>query len=172
MRKALLVCFLVVGVPACASISLKYESDVRFERCYALDWKQDVDPGIRGRCWEEWLTHYAAGQTQDRIQYARRQAGGSGISPLAAAPASASVAPVSAALPEPTSVFSPVPMMITSASGSAVVSASASAVAPRTGCETRCDKTLESCLSGCNSSVCERYCAQKHGKCAAKCDVR
>lgn len=162
----------MLGLTACASISLKYESDVRFERCYALDWKQDVDAGIRGRCWEEWLTHYAEGQTQDRIQYARRQtggAGGAGITALAAAPATASAMPV--ALPEPTSVFSPVPMMVKSASGSAIASASADVSAlPRSSCETRCDKTLESCLTGCNSSVCEHYCAQKHGKCAAKCE--
>lgn len=175
MRSSLIACFsalalFAVGLTSCASISLKYESDVRFERCYALDWKQDVDPGIRGRCWEEWLTHYATGQTQDRIQYARRQAGGAGVMPLAALSASASATPVSAPLPEPTSVFSPVPMMVTSATSSASASAASASAPTRTSCETRCDKTLEACLSGCGSAVCERYCSQKHGKCTGKCE--
>ncbi|NUP08655.1 MAG: hypothetical protein HOW73_21615 [Polyangiaceae bacterium] len=167
MRRAV-VFVPVFALVSCASISQKYESEVRFERCYGLDWKKDVDPGIRSRCWEDWLTNYSKGQSRDRIEYAKKQATGGAVSaPTADASGSAAVAQ---ALPEPTSVFSPVPMMASpNGSGSASASPSASAAQPRSVCESKCDRSLEGCLSGCGSSVCEQFCSQKHTKCAAKC---
>jgi hypothetical protein len=154
-----------------ASVSKTYESDVRFERCYALDWKKDVDVGIRQRCWEEWVAFFAVGQPRDRIEYAKAQSrlGSDGSDPLAAATASAPRA--GQPLPEPTSVFAPVPMMATTASASASASASAKAPVPRSACETRCDKSIEACLSGCGSAICEQFCAQKHDKCAQRCST-
>lgn len=157
-----------------ASVSKTYESDVRFERCYALDWRGEVDAGIRTRCWEEWRAHFAKGQTRDRIEHARKQVTGEGVasSPINSA---ASGQPTSArALPEPTSAFSPVPMMAspsTSVQPSAgVATGSASAQpSPRSACETKCDKVLEACLSGCGSGVCEQHCAQRHTRCTPKC---
>jgi hypothetical protein len=154
-------------------VSKTYESDVRFERCYALDWKGQVDPGIRTRCWEEWLAHFAEGQTRDRIEHARMQVKGGGAGAHIGATGSAEQPIAARALPEPTSVFSPVPMMASpnaSSQASAGVTASASAEpAVRSGCETRCDKALEGCLSGCASAICEQFCAQRHGKCTPKC---
>ncbi|MFO0555079.1 MAG: hypothetical protein U0271_42270 [Polyangiaceae bacterium] len=170
-----------------ASVSRTYESDVRFERCYALDWNRDVDPQIRHHCWEEWVTYFAVGQSRDRIEYAKAQMAsisGSGLtipsasaSPSARAGASSAIGgpsggpSVAGPLPEPTSVFAPVPVMASSASGSSSALALRSA-APiqRTACETQCDRSLEACLSGCASGVCERYCAEKHGRCSTACD--
>lgn len=168
-RSLLIVClFGAAGASACgASVSQKYESDVRFERCYALDWKKDVDPGIRSRCWEEWLTQFSniEGQPRDRIDYAKRQT--SGVLLVSTDPSASAAAPaVAKPLPEPTNAFSPVPMMATP---TATASASAVAAAQRSTCATKCDRTLEGCLSGCGSAVCEKFCTQKHGKCETKC---
>lgn len=160
------------AVVACgASVSGTYESDVRFERCYALDWKGDVDPTIRRRCWEEWLTYFSEKRPRDRIEYAKKQIGAIVDGVPQELPASASAAVVAGPLPEPTSVFAPVPMMAatSSASAAATASASASSAAGRTPCEVRCDKSLEGCLSGCSVAVCEQFCSQKHGRCVARC---
>jgi hypothetical protein len=153
-----------------ASVSKTYESDVRFERCYALDWKKDVDAGIRQRCWEEWVAFFATGQPKDRIEYAKSQSrlANDGGEPLAAAAATSARA--GQPLPEPTSVFAPVPMMAATASASAAASSAQPAV-PRSACETRCDKAIEGCLSGCGSAICEQFCAQKHDKCAQRCEA-
>jgi hypothetical protein len=155
-----------------ASVSKTYESDVRFERCYALDWKKDVDAGIRQRCWEEWVAFFAAGQPKDRIEYAKTQTqlASDGGEPLAAAAATSGRA--GQPLPEPTSVFAPVPMMAATASASVAPPAtSAKPAVPRNACETRCDKAIEACLSGCGSPICEQFCAQKHDKCAQRCEA-
>src|SRR5688500_17287325 len=90
-----------LGVAACASISKKYEAEVRFERCYALDWKKDVDPTIRSRCWQDWVAHYSEGQSRDRIEYAKKQSSGTDPQPLASAVPTVS-ATAAAPLPEPT----------------------------------------------------------------------
>lgn len=168
MTRKPLAALLLTGAVACgASVSKTYESDVRFERCYALDWKKDVDPGIRQRCWEEWVTFFAVGQPRDRIEYAKSQMRPTSIGePLAAA--TAAVALTGQPLPEPTSVFAPVPMMAATASASAA--ASSAKPAARTACESRCDKAIEACLSGCGSAICEQFCAQKHDKCAQRCE--
>jgi hypothetical protein len=168
MSARLVALLLVAGSVACgASVSKTYESDVRFERCYARR-KKDVDAGIRQRCWEEGVTFFAVGQPKDRIEYAKSQARPSASGePLAAATAGAAL--TGQPLPEPTSVFAPVPMMAPTASASAAASSSA-APAPRSACETRCDKAIEACLSGCGSAICEQFCAQKHDKCAQRCE--
>jgi len=163
-----------VATIACgASVSKTYESDVRFERCYALDWKQGVDSGIRQRCWEEWVSFFATGQPKDRIEHAKRQVklARNGGEPLAVATATQS-ARAGQPLPEPTSVFAPVPMMAATASASAGAATSDKApIGPRSPCETRCDKAIEGCLSGCGSAICEQFCAQKHDKCAQRCEA-
>lgn len=165
------------GVVACgANVSKTYESDVRFERCYSLDWG-DVDPNIRRRCWEEWAEHYSEGQPRDRVAFAKRQLGEGPAEATSNAQlalvASASGSPTTGepvktapALPQPTSVFAPMPMM---AKPDASVTAVATPPAPRTPCEERCDRSLEACLGGCGSPVCEGFCAQKHGRCTPKC---
>jgi hypothetical protein len=157
-----------LGLLACgASVSQKYESDVRFERCLALDWQQTVDPGIRHRCWDEWVKFYAVGQNKDRIEYARSQ-----MADIEGRQAGRDAAVRAAALPEPKSVFEPVPMMAQSASAGPAAAPSGSApLVPkeRSACEVKCDRNFEGCLSGCKVAVCEQFCAQKHGRCADGC---
>ena len=153
-----------------ANVSKTYESDVRFERCYSLDWHDGVDPELRRKCWEEWAQHYSEGQPRDRVQFAKRQLV-PGAGPEAAS--SSTVAPASSApggaLPEPTSVFSPMPMMATPGAATASAAAVVAQPATRSACETRCDKALEACLGGCSSAVCEGYCSQRHSRCTPKC---
>lgn len=170
-RVILSAAFAVVALACGASVSQKYESDVRFERCLALDWQKTVDPGIRHKCWDEWARFYAVGQPRDRIEYARNQ-----VADIEGRAAGAEAAERAAALPEPKSVFEPVPQMATAtASAAPPPHASASAaLAPldlknRPPCETKCDRSLEGCLSGCKVPVCEQFCAQKHGRCVEKC---
>lgn len=162
---------LAAALSACgASVSQKYESDVRFERCLALDWQQTVDPGIRHKCWDEWARFYAVGQPRDRIEYARNQ-----VADIEGRAAGREAAIRAASLPEPKSVFEPVPQMATSASATPSAQASAvPAIGPsdsknRPPCQAKCDKNLEGCLSGCKVGVCEQFCAQKHGRCIDKC---
>ncbi len=172
---ALVLTLLVSGCGA--NVSKTYESDVRFERCYSLDWG-DVDPLLRKRCWEEWAEHHADGQPLDRVAFAKRQLGQGttegtaaaqlavGSSQASASPSAVQLAPAPV-LPQPTSVFAPVPMM---AKPSGTASAKVEAVpVPRTACEERCDRSMEACLGGCGSPVCEGFCAQKHTRCASKC---
>mgnify|MGYP001362427290 CR=1 FL=1 len=157
---------LLFPVLACgASVSQKYESDVRFERCLALDWQQTVDPNIRLRCWDEWVRYYADGQNKDRIESARAE-----MADSEGRQQGRGAGDRAAALPEPTSVFEPVPMMASAMpTASASASASASAAPARTPCEAKCDRNLEGCLTGCKVAVCEQFCAQKHGRCAEVC---
>ncbi|MBL9024573.1 MAG: hypothetical protein JNL21_20425 [Myxococcales bacterium] len=167
MRMRLVLVSTLISAACGASVSQKYESDVRFERCLALDWQETVDPNIRHRCWEEWVEYYADGQNKDRIEYARTQM--ADIEGRKEGRAAADRAP---SLPEPKSVFEPVPMMASATAGSA--SAAPSASAPSVGkdrppCESKCDRNLEGCLSGCKVAVCEQFCAQKHGRCAEGC---
>src|SRR5258708_35016494 len=73
-----LVCLCACGVRLEASLRGLYESDVRFEKCMALDTQPDVKPTIRRVCWEEWLSFYTFGQTRDRVDHAelrRKQLG-------------------------------------------------------------------------------------------------
>ncbi len=47
-----------------------HESNVRFEHCYGLDFKQTVAARYRLRCWRSWLAGYSREQTRDRVTYA------------------------------------------------------------------------------------------------------
>jgi hypothetical protein len=169
-RALVSVPFAVLALACGASVSQKYESDVRFERCLALDWQKTVDPGIRHKCWDDWARYYAVGQPRDRIEYARNQ-----VADIEGRAAGAEAALRAASLPEPKSVFEPVPQMATTASAAPSAPASAAAaLAPldlknRPPCEGKCDRSLEGCLSGCKVPVCEQFCAQKHGRCVEKC---
>jgi hypothetical protein len=163
---------ILAPVVACgASVSQVYESDVRFERCLALDWQEDVRSDVRRRCWDDWVSYFAVGQPKDRFEYARRQIAMIDNGELGTPGAEAD----KVALPEPTSVFAPVPMMITAPTfGSAGPAGSSSAepsARPASACEAKCNKSLDGCLSGCRTPVCEQYCAQKHGRCTDGCNT-
>ncbi len=160
------------GLFACgASVSQRYESDVRFERCLALDWESAVEPGIRHRCWDEWVQFYAAGQNRDRIEYAKSQ-----MADIEGREAGREAAERAESLPEPKSAFEPVPMMASAQAGPTASAAptalpvASAAAGPRSPCEAKCDSNLEGCLSGCKVAVCEQFCAQKHARCAQTCE--
>ncbi len=150
-------------------MSTVYEGDVRFERCMALDWQGDVDAQIRRGCWEEWTRYYTLGQTRDRIEYARHEV--DKLSPTAGV-AVADTAPLHA-IPEPTSVFLPPPMMIDVPSASASAGPSASvATPPKSPCETACEDSAGECSKICRGPVCSKGCALQRAKCLERCIVK
>lgn len=146
-----------VGIGACgAGVGATYEGDVRFERCMALDWQAEVDPTIRKKCWAEWSTYFTAGQTRDRIEYAEEQAG---------LVASSRVAEPVRAVPEPTNVFAPPPMMLKDPD--AGVGDGARVVEP---CKDDCTAAKDACLEGCDRGrKCERACSLSFTRCIDKC---
>jgi hypothetical protein len=50
-----------------------YESNIRFEHCYRLDYDEHIAPPHRRACWAEWLSLYSTRQTRDRVDYAQRR---------------------------------------------------------------------------------------------------
>lgn len=157
---------LVLASACGASVSAVYEGDVRFERCMALDWQQSVDPNLRERCWEEWMKYFTLGQTRDRTDYARQQ-----IQKLR----SSSVEPKPLlAVPEPTSVFAPPPMMLSDAGPPTESSGDAGDAGPpsaKSECESTCDARADECRQLCKGAVCDKSCAAKHARCLTKCEI-
>lgn len=172
-----------MGVCACgASINAIYESDVRFEQCMALDSRADVKPTLRRACWQEWLSYYNVGQTRDRLEWARgriRQL--QGASDFAVEEIGESTA--SLAVPEPTSVMAPPPMMLATDAGApplpapevldaGVASADAGGVpvGPESAeCVAECDEVLAFCRQECATPACDKTCAGKHKRCMRRC---
>jgi len=61
----------VAGIAACGpSFQALYESNARFEHCYALEESPQVPMADKAACWREWSERYTYGQTRDRIYYA------------------------------------------------------------------------------------------------------
>jgi hypothetical protein len=167
-RIAVAALFGVLGalIVACLpSVSRVYEGDVRFERCMALDWKETVSADIRRECWQEWRQYFTLGQTRDRIEYAERE-----IERLSNG--GQEVAVNDLAVPEPTSVFAPPPMMMAVDGGAdAPVSLDepADAAAVPMSCTDRCDTDGITCLSPCRSNACRSRCANTRFKCYKAC---
>ncbi|MFO0613075.1 MAG: hypothetical protein U0414_10825 [Polyangiaceae bacterium] len=165
-------------IAACGtSVSSRYESDVRFERCMALDWQGDVDPQIRQGCWDEWVRYFTRGQTRDRIAYAKKELEKLGSTEVASASVSAEATPHHA-IPEPTSVFTPPPMMMTVDAGATTDGGIASADAGDGGpppkplkndCMRMCDDQSEQCERSCTATWCMKSCAVQRAKCVGFC---
>jgi hypothetical protein len=151
-----------------ASISRRYESDVRFERCLALDWKQDADPTVQRRCWAEWSSYYAEGQSRDRIEHARAM-----LAKLDRGEAKA-IDGGGVATPDPTSAFAPPPMMFPEDDAGVGVGASASAAPAQlpelSPCEAKCEASIAGCLSRCRGDACERACTSRFLPCLKRCE--
>ena len=149
-----------------ASVSAVYEGDVRFERCMALDWAPQVDPQLRRGCWEEWEKYFTAGQTRDRMEYAKLQ-----LEKLRSSQVMADPKPL-LAVPEPTNVFAPPPMMLADAGaatdGGVVVVADVGPE-PKSECESNCDERTDECRALCRGPVCEKACAAKRSRCLPRC---
>ncbi len=121
-----------------ASINAVYEGDVRFERCMSIDTRADAKPTLRRACWDEWLRYYTFGQTRDRLDYAKSRA--ALLAQASDFDESWPVAPASAfperthAVPDPTSLIVPPPMLLAPAPGAPALGESA---APSGGAPTK-----------------------------------
>ncbi len=177
LRRLLLVVALASGSAAfplaCgASINAVYEGDVRFEHCMALDEHSDEKSTIQRSCWDEWVKYYTYGQTRDRVEYARRrqkQLSGESDFEETGAPGVA----VQRAVPEPTTVLAPPPMMFADAGKSpeadAAPSASAAPEPPAAACAAQCREAWTPCKQGCTAAPCEKTCAATYKRCMKKC---
>jgi hypothetical protein len=170
---------LVVATASCgASIQAVYEGDVRFEHCMALDSRADVKPAIPAACWEEWLKFYTFGQTRDRLDYARLRdkqlSVASEFTESSAAPRKSGPS----AVPDPTSVLAPPPMLLTTDGGAPYGSALEAGVAdaaaeasapPGAECAAECEQTWSSCKKECKAAPCEKACTTKYKRCMKRC---
>jgi hypothetical protein len=163
-----------IGALACgASINAVYEGDVRFEHCMALDEHSDEKSTIQRSCWDEWAKYYTYGQTRDRVEYARRrQKQLSGESDFEETSAPDVIA--RRAVPEPTTVLAPPPMMFADAGKPPDADASATAKVdapepPAAACATQCRDAWTPCKQGCAAASCEKTCAAAYKRCMKKC---
>jgi hypothetical protein len=113
---------IVVGIltAACGpSVQYIYESNLRFEHCYRLDYDQTIAPSHRHACWVDWVDRFAKGQTRDRVEYAVRRIAaidsGDGAALTLHVGENADAGPVAARAapaPAPTNVHAPPPAVI------------------------------------------------------------
>lgn len=183
MRSTLLLPIAVVALStaACgASINAVYEGDVRFERCMALDSRLDVKPTLRRACWQEWLHFYTFGQTRDRVEYATlRDKQLSKASDFDEGAWSLLNGRTPSAVPEPTNVLAPPPMLLATDAGALTeVDASApapqaaaveSAAPPAANCAGECQASWNSCRRDCKSPVCDKGCVTPYKRCMRRC---
>lgn len=62
-------CFMACG-PSARQV---YRGEVYFEVCFNNDSNQSGDQASRRQCWHDWLAHYTAGQSVERIDHARER---------------------------------------------------------------------------------------------------
>jgi len=166
----------VAAVAGCGpSFQAVYESDVRFEHCYAVD----MGPGAveaKKDCWREWLHDYTYGQSSDRIEYA-----GSRFSELSLDPTLPTLdtgarprRTHSAAAPMPTSAFAPPPNVAESRTAPAAPEPVVAAVAPIAArapgeeCTSACVDNWTSCHKGCKDGACDA-CDRTYRGCVPAC---
>jgi hypothetical protein len=65
--------FLSCGASCGPSFEAVYEGNVRFEHCYRLDRDTVNASSHREYCWTQWVQTYTYGQSQDRVEYAKRR---------------------------------------------------------------------------------------------------
>lgn len=166
-----------LSVVACgAGINAVYESDVRFEHCMALDEHGDEEPSNRKSCWDEWIEYYTFGQTRDRVDYARRRQKQLSRPGDLAAEAVAQPVLAQRAVPEPTNVLAPPPMILTDAARAPEADAGAGADAsvdagepPAAACASQCRDVWMPCKQACTSTACEKTCASNYRRCMKRC---
>lgn len=162
-----------VAVACGPSVQGLHESNVRFEHCYRLDLDPSIAPSHRAACWREWSESYTTGQTDDRIDYARRRVG------LAA---SESEAPkldldAGAATPAASVTAYSAPVAPTAAVGSAAPSAGAPSAPPAlpalpgAECAAECASGLRRCSEPCSASAADacKACPADYRKCMRRC---
>jgi hypothetical protein len=151
----------------------------------ALDSRPDVKPTIRRACWEEWRKFYTFGQTRDRVDYALlREKQLSGASDFDEGEwMEASLKP-SKAVPEPTTVLAPPPMMLNQGSdggvanpivdggatdGAASTDGGDASAPPTAACTAECEATWNFCRQECKTPACEKNCTGKYKVCMRQC---
>lgn len=181
---------------ACApSMQAVYESDARFEHCYALDDSPQASMELKGACWRDWVEHHTIGQTRDRIEYAQARWRAIERAPemptdeamMAAAPGEGRDTQTVAA-PLPTSAFAPPPRtgddpMRTAptetepAKSAAPLRAAPPAPKPQTApsapgseCVEACSAAWDACRGACGGrkDQCDA-CESKHASCLSAC---
>lgn len=182
-------------IAACApSMQAVYESDARFEHCYALDDSPKASMEQKGACWHDWVEHHTIGQTRDRIEYAQARYRAIEKAPemptdeamMAAAPGEGRDT-ANVAAPLPTSAFAPPPKMQddgvhavpTPTESARPKPAPTTSVTPKNSpmpkapgseCVEACTTSWDTCRADCGANVdkCDA-CESKHATCLSTC---
>lgn len=168
------------GAISCgASIQAVYEGDVRFEHCMAIDSSPDVKPALPAACWDEWLKFYTFGQTRDRIEHARTRVKQLNATSDFSEGEWRSQAPTkAAAVPDPTSVLAPPPMMLATDGGAldggapadgGPADAAADVVLPGADCTAECEQRYPACRKDCKTPACDKACVTTYKRCMKRC---
>ena len=185
---------MILPALACApSVQAVYESDARFEHCYALDDSPQASMEQKGACWHDWTEHHTIGQTRDRIEYAQARYHAIEKAPemptdeaiMAAAPGMGRDTS-NVAAPLPTNAFAPPPKMgddtthvvptptATDAPKPPPASTAPKVApipkAPGSECVEACTTAWDSCKTDCgsNQDKCDA-CESKHATCLSTC---
>ncbi len=159
------------------SVQLTYEGNVRFEHCYRLDLDPAIAPPHREACWTEWLGTYTYGQTNDRVEYARRRLAELKSSresvPLRVDTMIETDAPAAPAdAPAPTTVHSPPPPTAGATRALIEKPPPPSDEPPGHECAEHCSRVWYSCQASCSTGkqlpLCEN-CATDYRACVRDC---
>ena len=159
-----------------------HESTLRFEHCYRLDMDTRIASPHREHCWRDWTETYSAGQSLDRVEYARRrlsqlESGDTAVITIGAAaqpesrvfeelPSPSPQAPMAA--PAPTNVHEP-PPKTAPAPGEAAKTPSSS-IRPGQKCAESCDTTLDDCNHLCEKKQADcATCGSDYRTCMRRC---
>jgi len=179
-----LVAVALVSVALLAGCGPSYrmlrEGDSRFEHCYALDERTDVDSQERAQCWERFADAKYPGQGVDRTQYATgRMQALRALSSSSADPNGGTLATSTSALSvhaqAPANAFAPPPNIVRLGdAGRAQGESQAQGAAPgmcRGGCYdawSQCRRRACQRTEADSASVCEE-CDRVYGACAKGC---
>jgi hypothetical protein len=146
----------------------------------ALDSRADVKPTIRRACWQEWRKFYTFGQTRDRVEYAsirERQLARS--SDFDEGEWMADSLAGKRAVPEPTSVLAPPPILLSTPSSDAAAPLAEAGISLDAGrdapaplvkeCTDACQQELPTCVDQCKTLKCQTICKDKHAACITAC---
>jgi len=156
-----------VNVACGASYQRVYEGDVRFEHCYRLDADASVSSQMRLSCWSEWSSGHTAGQTLDRVQYARRReaalrggdASTTGPNLLTGRAPSPPVATQALALNTQPTAAVPSP----------AASPSTASLSSRQQCSQECGQLFTECVTRCDQAPCAQKCGNQVKVCLEHC---
>jgi hypothetical protein len=166
------------------SFQAVYESDVRFEHCYALDLGAAA-PDVMKECWRGWLHGYTYGQSRDRVEYAATRVSELSLDPTLPGVDAPSARPHDMVAPLPSSAFAPPPNVAEGHPDGAVSSQPSSAVAgstpprvvpaaapapqaPDEQCTGACTERWSGCRRGCADGACDA-CDRGYRACVPGC---